>query len=182
MVRFLLIIVGILGCAGCESPPHQHHALRGSQGEVSVFVFTSVDCPIANAMAPQLQRTFEIARERGVRTYLVYPREGLTLDVITAHANDYQLDAVVVADPEKRLVIDLGATVTPEGVVVEHLAGDGYEIRYRGRLNDLYPSIGNRRDQVSSHDFRNAILAVRENRAVADPVVPAVGCMIERAP
>ena len=182
MYRCILLVIPMLALSGCESVPPVDPHLEGPRGTVSAFVFTSVDCPVANAMAPQMRRTFEMARSLGVRTYLVYPREDLDADEIDAHAVDYQLDATAVADPAKHLVEELGATVTPEGVVIEYVSDDRYEVRYRGRLSDLYPSIGNRRDEASTHEFREAIRAVCDRQPVPSPWFPAIGCMIERAP
>ena len=180
MIKLLLFALLVGSLVGCTAVQSDDSVLQGKRGDVSAFIFTSVDCPIANAMAPQMQRTLGIARELGVRTYLVYPREDLSLDVISAHSDEYQLEATVVSDPQKNLVEELGATVTPEGVVIEYLDPNRYQIRYRGRLNDLYPSIGNRRDEVSSYDFRDAIIAVCNHQPVRASWVPAVGCMIER--
>ena len=182
MYRCILLAIPMLALLGCESVPPVDPRLEGPRGTVSAFVFTSVDCPVANAMAPQMRRTFDMARALGVRTYLVYPREDLDADEIGAHAIDYQLDATVLADPDKHLVEQLGATVTPEGVVIEYVADDRYEVRYRGRLSDLYPSIGNRRDEARTHEFREAIRAVCDRQPVSSPWLPAIGCMIERAP
>ncbi|OUU93320.1 MAG: hypothetical protein CBC35_05760 [Planctomycetes bacterium TMED75] len=182
MIRVFYYIT--LSCLlfGCAAPPQSVPLPKGDRDQVVAFVFTSVDCPIANAMAPQLRRTITEAESLGVKTYLVYPRVDITEEAMATHARAYGLEAEAIADPNKVLVTELGATVTPEGVVIKYAADGDYEICYRGRLNDLYPSIGNRRDQASCHEFRDAILASRSGQPIATPFPPAIGCMIERVP
>ncbi|MEC8558786.1 MAG: hypothetical protein VXY94_01770, partial [Planctomycetota bacterium] len=156
--------------------------LPAERGEVLAVVFTSVDCPIGNAMAPQLHRTLARAREQGVATYLVYPRSGLALDRAAEHARDYRLEGTILLDPDKQLVERFDARITPEGLVLECVGPDRFQVRYRGRINDLYASIGNRREQPSRHDFREAITLACEGRPVPEPHPPAIGCRIERVP
>ena len=182
MTRIFTLITLSSLLVGCATPPHPPALPGGDRGEVVAFVFTSVDCPIANAMAPQLRRTIAEAKALGVKTCLVYPRAGITQAAMSTHASAYGLEAELIADPDKALVMELDATVTPEGVVIEYTEGGGYEIRYRGRLSDLYSSIGNRRDRASSHEFREAILATTRAESVSTPFPPAIGCMIERVP
>ena len=181
MIKLFSFTVIFCSLGACASPQPASPALQGSRGDVIAIVFTSVDCPIANAMAPQLRRTFRSAREQGIRTYLVYPRAGVTKEAMEEHASAYALEAATIGDPDKKLVEQLGATVTPEGFVLEYVGPDRFNVRYRGRLNDLYPSIGNRRDQPTQFEFRDAILAVHEGRPVETPFPSAVGCMIERS-
>ncbi len=180
----------VLGCRGPgpgpSSPasprPVEAPQLPAEPGEVLAVVFTSVDCPIGNAMAPQLRRTLARAREQGVSTFLVYPRSGLTLDRAAEHARDYRLEGTILLDPDKHLVERFDARITPEGLVLECLGPDRFQVCYRGRINDLYASIGNRREQPSRHDLREAITLACQGRPVPEPHPPAVGCRIERVP
>ena len=59
---------------------------------------------------------------------------------------------------------------------------DEWRIRYRGRVNDLYASIGNRRDLATRHDWRDSALSVNEGVAIPVEGPPAVGCLIEIEP
>ena len=154
--------------------------LPGSTGDIAAVVFTSVDCPIANAQAPQLRRVFEAAAHNGVRCYLVYPRAGITEEAMHEHALAYGLPGDRIADEGHRLVRTFDARVTPEAYVLECVAPGEWVIRYQGRINDLYTSIGNRRDIPSTHDFHEAIQAVTDGRSVQTPYPPAIGCFIER--
>jgi hypothetical protein len=201
-LRLLLIIlvltsISSLRCSGPEPVPrvgsqshaqsHAHaHALQkpleGRAGDVVALVFTSVDCPVANAMAPDLGRSLRELRQRGIRCYLVYPRSGITEGDMRNHAAAYGLDAVQVADPDKRLCRLLGADITPQGYVIDFDSKGEWHVRYRGRINDLYASIGNRRDLAAQHEWRDAALATISGTPVSSDQPPAVGCMIEMSP
>src|SRR6202521_3151199 len=50
-----------------------------------VFVFISVDCPISNRYAPEIQRLTEKFGPRGVVFRLVYPNPAESPDAIRAH-------------------------------------------------------------------------------------------------
>ena len=154
--------------------------MHGRAGDIVVIVFTSVDCPVANAMAPQLARTFDVASDHGARCYLVYPGEGMTIDAASEHARQYGLDVSVGLDPSQGMVHMLDARITPEAFVLQFTSDGVWAVRYRGRINDLYTSIGNRRDLPSTHDLQDAVIAISEGVPVKTPNPPAVGCLIER--
>ena len=189
---FLLTLVGCTRSTGPVamdelSPPLKQTrspglqtTIRGRPGDVVALVFTSTDCPIANAMAPELGRDLRRFEALGVRCFLVYPRRGVTIDEATRHQQEYGLQATALLDPDHHLVEALDARITPEAFVLDFPAEDASRVRYRGRVNDLYPSIGNRRDLATRHEWRDAVLAVQEGAHV-DPNGPgAVGCMIQR--
>lgn len=174
------LLLASVAIPGCQTTSHDVAPLRGSSGEIVALVFSSVDCPVSNAMAPQLRKVFKDAEVRGVRCYLVYPRAGTTETVMKDHARAYGLEVATLADPQHVLVDALDAGITPEAYILEFTEADEWSIRYRGRINDLYPSIGNRRDLPANHEFHEAILAVVAGKSVKSPFPEAVGCMIER--
>lgn len=176
-----VLTLWVFAGAGCQTTSHDVAPLHGSSGEVVAVVFTSVDCPVANAMAPQLRSVFKDAEARGVRCYLVYPRSGMTEGAMSEHAHAYGLEVATLADPDHAMVDALDAGITPEAYVLEFSETDDWRIRYRGRVNDLYASIGNRRDLPAHKDFHEAIVAVVAGEPVKSPYSAAVGCTIERS-
>jgi hypothetical protein len=64
--------------------------------------------------------------------------------------------------------------VTPTAVVVDAQG----TVRYRGRVDNLYAALGKTRQQVTSHDLRDALDAVLAGRPVAHPETEAIGCFI----
>ncbi len=142
-----------------------------------VLIFTSVDCPIANAFAPEIGRIAEDYGKKGIRLTLGHADPSLDPKEATAHASDYALDshASIVIDREHLLVNAAGATVTPEAVVITREGS----IVYRGRINDLYAGFGDKRAAPSEHDLRNALDAVIQGQPVRVASTPCIGCIIE---
>ena len=64
--------------------------------------------------------------------------------------------------------------------MVDFPEADEPRIRYRGRVNDLYSSIGNRRDLPSSHDWRDAVFAIVKGGNIEPNGPEAIGCLIQR--
>jgi hypothetical protein len=176
----LIAVVMQGGCNASQSSSMAPKELKGSSGEVVVMVFTSVDCPIANAMAPQLRRTLEMADSGGARCLLVYPRQSTTDAERAQHQSDYRLPGISLSDGDHRLVDLLDAKITPEAFVVVLNDDQAWDVVYRGRVNDLYSSIGNRRDQPSRHDLHSAIEAALAGKIPETSRTEAVGCLIER--
>ena len=160
----------------------QHTPLQGEPGELVAVVFSSTDCPIANAMAPDIERTHKEAVESGVRFYLVHARRDLTPEPVSTHATKYALTMPVLVDRDHALVDALDASVTPEAVVLRFTTPDSYEIVYQGSVNNLYSSVGNRRKEISEHHLRDAIRTAATGATPAPNQRKAFGCYIERDP
>lgn len=146
-----------------------------NRSPATVWVFLTVDCPIANAYAPELRAIAGRCRDLGVGVFLVHVDPGVTAAEAVAHARRYGLEGSVVLDAEHRLVAHAGASRTPEAAVFD---GAG-ELRYLGRIDDRFPALGARRAAASRHDLREAIEAVATGAGAVPPGAPAVGCEIE---
>ena len=190
-MRFLAYGAGLaLAAMSCSSAhreaPHPRtiELLAGSPGEIVALVFLSDECPIANAMAPDIIDLAQESSRRKVRFCAIYAAPTATEQSVRSHAQDFGLSGSVAVsrDPGQSLTRAVGATMTPEGVVLR-LAGDGaFEVLYRGRVNDLYTGIGRRRAHATSHDLRDAILAAADGGTIATPNPRPIGCFIELMP
>ena len=184
-ILFLLALIMMLtGCAASQqtrsSQSESMRVLQGQPGEVVLLVFGSPDCPISNALAPEYQRLHEQLRERGGRFYLVHARSDVTMQKAEKHAQDYRLSMPIVLDPDHELVASMKATVTPEAVVLV-LEGDGkYRKIYQGQVNNLYASLGNRRDHATEFWARDAIDASFAGDEVEVAYRKPLGCYIEQ--
>ncbi|MCH2613728.1 MAG: hypothetical protein MKZ70_03410, partial [Opitutales bacterium] len=112
---------------------------------------------------------------KGFKMILVYVDPDVSENEIRKHREEYSLSGyTAVVDREHKLVRETGATVTPEAVVI---LADG-SIPYRGRIDNMYPSLGQRRRVITEKDLRAALDAVGENRSVKVSRTQAVGCYI----
>lgn len=153
----------------------RHAPIERAASRPVLVIFLLTDCPIANAYAPEIgaiQREFADV----VDLYLAYVERDLTAEAGRAHQREYALPGTALLDPEKRLAKALGATITPEAVILR----DG-EIPYRGRIDNWYAALGKRRRKATVHDLRDALTALRDGRAVEVRRTKAVGCFIPDA-
>ena len=180
-----LTLMMLMGCASTQQASAKPEGksmqvLQGEPGEVVLLVFGSPDCPISNALAPEYQRLDEQIRERGGRFCLVHARSDVTMEKAKEHARDYRLSMPIVLDPEHELVRAMEATVTPEAVVLV-LEGDGkYRKIYQGQVNNLYASLGNRRDHATEFWARDAIDASFDGGEIDVAYRKPIGCYIEQ--
>jgi hypothetical protein len=139
-----------------------------------VLVFTSTDCPVSNRYAPEVQRIVAAFSPRGVAFRLVYPNPAEDATAIRKHMAEFSYTGVEgLRDPTQALARHVGATITPEAVVVV-----GGSVRYRGRIDDRYVELGVERPAPATHDLADALTAVLSGRTVAHPTTQAVGCYI----
>ena len=167
--------------AACASRgPMEQTVLHGEPGEVDVIVFSSTDCPIANAMAPEIERINQFVKTNGGDLYLVHVWEGRTYSDAQKHANDYGLTMEILVDENHELVKKFNATVTPEAVVVVYDSNGNSQIVYQGLINNFFDSPGNRRDEATEHYVRDAIQAGIHGGTVSPSYRAPTGCVIEQ--
>jgi Redoxin len=183
-----LAVAGLVaGCAGepKSAPDWTLTDLSGNEVRWSsspdtravVFVFTGVECPIANRAQPELTR---LAREftPEVTFVAVYPNASEDAAMIRRHRTTFELPPEAYRDPRQHLAKTLGATVTPEVVA---LAVDGRLI-YRGRVNDQFAGLGLGRPAPTRHDLKDALRDFIEGKLPSGIVTSAAGCRIQTTP
>lgn len=150
-------------------------------GVANVIVFVATDCPISNSYAPEIQRICRDYRSRGVSCLLMYEDVDLASsptgldEAVKEHLREFRyLDVPAVVDRARRIAGRAKASVTPQVVVIDR---EG-EIRYRGRIDNLYVAFGKRRPRATEHDLRDALDAVLERRPVRKVETEALGCFI----
>ena len=154
-----------------------HHPLHCPDQIATVLFFVTYDCPIANALAPEIQSIVEDHQDSPLRFLLVHVDPDVTTATAQTHATDYRLTLPTILDPHHYLVQKLGVTITPEAAVWTQ-AGD---LAYRGRINDLFADLGQKRRAPTSHDLRDALNALLSDKPVQTPRTTAIGCDIPDA-
>jgi len=149
-----------------------------SGAKAVAVVFVLPDCPICNAYVPELNRLHAEFTRRGAALVLVHADPATTTDAARQHAQEYQIAAPVAVDGQHVWVKRAQATTTPEAALFSP-AGD---LLYRGRIDDQYTGLGQRRTVVTSHDLRDALEAVLAGRPVSQSRTKAVGCPIPESP
>ncbi len=180
MKYFLILTLCLLHACASTRGPLESKLLQGEQGEVDVLVFSSTDCPIANSLAPEIERIHNDIQSKGGELFLVHVWEGRTYSDANAHAKDYGLTMEILVDSEHELVSLFDATITPEAVVVTYDASGKPVVVYQGLINNLFDSPGNRRDKATKHYVREAIDAVIVGSTVSPAYRTPTGCVIEQ--
>lgn len=149
--------------------------LAPARGEFHLLVFVTVDCPISNRYAPEINRIAADYRAKGVKTLLVYADASLDASSVTAHRKTYYASLPAIIDRDLSVTTAVGATVTPEAAIFTP-AGRAY----RGRVDDLYVGIGQARREATRHDVRDVLDAIVSGRPTPESSAQAFGCFIER--
>ena len=149
-------------------------AIPDPHGKATVLIFITTDCPISNSYVPEINRIYAQYSPRDVAFYIVYADPTVSRDEMRRHSRDYRLQPDTLADESHLLAKRVGATITPEAVI---LAPDGERL-YRGRIDNVYAALGKRRDQPTERDLRDALDAILSGKPVAKPATEAIGCFI----
>lgn len=154
------------------------HRPLDARGRANVVVFTTVDCPIANGYAPEIQRLADEFEPEGVRFHLVHVDPDVDATRAAAHAREFGYRMPVLLDPTHTLVRELGATITPEAAVIR---ADGTVV-YRGRIDDQWADLGVKRRAPRYRDLEDVLRAVVAGKDLPRTRTPAVGCFIPDLP
>lgn len=145
------------------------------QDNATVCVFVTTQCPIGNRYAPEISRIERDYRSKHVKVVLVYPEAADSPAKIKEHLKEYKLDISAVRDPDKHLVKEVRATVTPE---VALIAPSG-DLLYRGRIDDLFDSHSQAKATAKIHDLRLALDDYLAGKLKVPRFTTPTGCFIE---
>jgi hypothetical protein len=149
-----------------------HSSAEIAAHRATVFVFASAQCPISNLYMPRVQTLADAYAARGVEVFLVYSDVQESAAEIAGNVKAHGMTLTAIKDNGAALADRLGATYTPQAVVVDSSGA----IRYRGRIDDNAVAT-----RVATRDLNEALDAVLTGQAVAHPTVRAFGCVIRRA-
>ena len=167
----VLLLLSVAGLASGARPAAPRLPL-------TVYVFLAETCPISQQATLPLRVLHGRYAPLGVRFVGVFPAPGTTAASVAEFAHTYAVPFGTQPDAGQVLTRRLGASITPEAVVV---AADGRTILYQGRLDDQYAALGQRRTLSQHHELADALSDLAAGRPVATPRTQAVGCFIEQA-
>ena len=149
-----------------------HVPLRNTNRPATVLLFVMHDCPAANGYWPEFNRI--AARFTNAAFFVVHADPDLTPAGARAHAKDYSIGVPVLLDPKQKLSKAVGATVSPEAVVV---SPKGKRL-YRGRIDDRVAALGRKRPQPTTRELRDALEAIEQTKPVRVKETKAIGCYL----
>jgi hypothetical protein len=141
--------------------------LRGAAA--TVFVFFSTQCPVSNAYMPRLRQMEQAYFARRIAFFLVNSNPLDGSEGIRRYAGERHLLMPLVKDTDGALAEHLGATLTPEAVVV----GREGQTLYRGRIDDNKDATLARK-----HELTDALDAILAGHSVPTSFARPTGCYI----
>ena len=178
LLRIMAVGLAVAGVLGAQSLTDiggiGHGALDDGSREATALFFVLTDCPISNQFAPEINRICDAYEPQGVGCFLVYVDPEKSAGQIQEHAAEYSHSRPAIHDRDRALTAKAGATITPESAV---FSADG-KLLYRGRINNLYASLGKSRQRASVHDLRTALDEILDGEPVSTPRTQAVGCFM----
>ena len=139
---------------------------------LTVYVFTTTDCPIANRYAPEVKRLAEKFKSKA-SFILVYPVPADTPEMVREQARKFALPLQSIRDTDQRLVKLTGVKVTPEVAVMK-----GSTVLYRGRIDDRFVDFGKERPAPTERNLEAALTAAIAGEPIAVAQTQAIGCII----
>jgi len=138
-----------------------------------VLVFSSTTCPVAQRYIPKINDLSAAYADKGVVFAIVNAGADDSIQQMAYHALEYKIAVPVVKDFDGGVCMALGATRTPQAVVLD---ANGI-IRYRGRIDDQH-RVSGENPNVGREDLRLAIDAVLAGATVEIAETPVEGCEI----
>lgn len=138
------------------------------------FVFVSDGCQNSMIYAAELSALAAEAQAQGIDLYAVLTSPRLTWSGARRLRDKLDLRIPTLFDPTGELTNRLGVEVTPTAVLIS--ADD--QMVYRGRVDDRFVGLGQRRTVIRSHDLQDAIARVAQGDLRGITTEP-VGCWVE---
>ncbi|MDE0238676.1 MAG: redoxin family protein [bacterium] len=143
--------------------------------EPVVLLFMNAFCPVSSRYAPELNDLATFADAHGTSFYGVMSGPYLTVGEARNFVADHGFDFPVIFDPSGDLALRLNPVVTPEAFVIN----SGDDVIYRGRIDDRFEAVGVLRNQITSHDLKDAIAMVGADGDPLPHSTNSVGCVFE---
>ena len=138
-----------------------------------LYLFLSDECIITQYYVPTLN---DISAQYGenVDMVAIFPNFSSKAKKIQIFYDKYKLTIPHKTDYYKELCRSLGATITPEAILLDTSG----RIIYQGRIDNSYVQIGKRRRVVTSHELSDALDSLINDEKIAIPQTEAIGCFI----
>ena len=137
-------------------------------------VLYGTECPLA----PYGARLVELAKEyasKGVVIWGIDANEQDSITEIAAFARRHQIEFPILKDVGNVVADRLGATRTPEALLLDRER----RIVYRGRIDDQY-GVGYSRPKPTARELSDALDDLVANKPVRKSTAPLSGCLIGR--
>lgn len=152
------------------------HQLGDSDGCQGVaLVFLSPECPVSNQYLPELNRIAQQFQAEPLEFYGVVADPTLPRTKVADYCREFGIEFPVLFDTAGLLASACRPSHVPQAFVLNRQG----TVAYRGRIDDQYAAVRQRRDQASQHDLIDALRAVIADQTPAVAQTDPVGCRLE---
>ncbi len=144
------------------------------QGPFRVICFLGTECPLARLYGPRLNELATNMADVGVAFVGINSNPQDSAEDIAAYVEQHAIGFPILKDADQAVAIALGATRTPEVVVIDDLG----RVCYRGRIDDQYDP-GVARAEPTAHYLADALAELTAGKPVTLAVTEPTGCLIQ---
>lgn len=153
---------------GIDGKPHS--AAQLEKAKAIAVVFTSTECPVANAYVKRLAKLKTDFEKNGLVLVAMNPNKDENLKVMKRHAKEHDIDYLYLHDESQKIAKQFGAKATPE----VFLLNQQWKIVYKGAIDDDVKLQGK-----PKHEYlRDAVEAVLEGKSPKKTTSRPMGCRI----
>jgi peroxiredoxin len=163
----------------------QQIVLKGTKGETitdrqllgakaTVYYFLSPECPLCQSYSLTLKQLAAIFAGKGIVMGIIPGTDYSNLDIASFKLK-YGIPFHLWKDEQMLFSKKMGATITPEAVVVDAKG----KVVYQGRINNWAYELAKKRSVITEHDLQDALNSVLKNEPVKVAKTKAIGCYIE---
>ncbi len=151
-----------------------------AKDKIVVLAFLGTECPLCKVYAPRLVELSKQYGPKGVAFYGIDSNRQDAVTEISAFARAHEIEFPILKDLNQVVANQVGATRTPEVVVLDAKRA----IRYRGRIDDQYgfnkANANYQKPAADERDLAVALDALLAGKDVAKAETQAAGCLIGR--
>jgi hypothetical protein len=142
--------------------------------KATVLIFYIAECPISRKYTPEINRIYKRFSPKGVRFYMIHEDLEMSSAEVARHAKEFGLLPPILIDKWRSQMTRSGATMSPEAAVYD----EKNRMRYLGRIDDRWITLGNMRPKPTKHDLAEAIEGALAGRNGPVKKTPALGCVL----
>lgn len=141
--------------------------------EVHLFLLES--CKITQAYTDELIALYGNFASDSMVFTAWFANPTSTLATVAEFQQTYGLPFRCALDSGASRARQYGVTITPEVAVVETAT---QRLLYRGRINNLFVRVGQRRGAVTEHDLRSVLQALQQGSQLRPTSTSPIGCIL----
>lgn len=142
---------------------------------ITVYIFLHEACIISQYYTLPLRELHKEYADEQIQFIGLFPNFSSKPNKIEAFKTSYKLPFDLKTDYYHTKKDALGAMVTPEVVVYNESQA---QILYKGRIDDAYARVGQRKRFTSTSELKDVLEAISNNQPILVSNTEAVGCFI----